>query len=92
MKWILRLSSSNGEVFYSEGVDHDGNRRLCRNLKLAEQFGTLHAAESALTYFQLLWEFRTYILDVVELDAPQNDHPLIVHADQPMVMSNSSVS
>ena len=69
MKWILRLISPKGETFFSEPIDINGNRRLCRNSQFAELFDTFQAAERGLRYFQLLWEFRAYVLDILETDA-----------------------
>lgn len=69
MKWILRLKSPKGETFYSEPKDIYGNRRLCRNTRFAELFDNVTAAERGLSDFQLLWEFRAYSLDILEMDA-----------------------
>ncbi len=69
MKFILRLISPSGETFFSEPTDLYGNRRLCRNSHFAELFCTLQAAERGLSDFQLLWEFREYVLDILEAGA-----------------------
>ena len=69
MKCILRLISPEGETFFSEPIDMHGNRRLCRNSQVAELFDTFQAAERGLSYFQLLWEFRAYVLDIIETSA-----------------------
>lgn len=69
MKWMLRLINSQGEMFYSEAADIQGNRRLCRHPQFAEQFDSLPDAERGLSYFQLLWEFRAYVMDISEMRA-----------------------
>ncbi|WP_178126851.1 hypothetical protein [Pseudomonas sp. Q1] len=69
MKWILRLISPEGETFFTEPVDFQGNRRLCRNSQFAELFDTFQAAERGLADFQLLWESRVYVLDILEMGA-----------------------
>jgi hypothetical protein len=72
MKWTLRLINPEGEMVYSEAVDIHGNRRLCRKLQFAEQFDSLPAAEHGLSYFQLLWEFRAYVTDIIEIRADES--------------------
>ncbi|MBB4813877.1 hypothetical protein HNP03_002504 [Pseudomonas rhodesiae] len=69
MKWILRLINAKGETFFSEPADLNGNRRLCRNSLFAELFDSFQAAERGLSDFQLLWEFRGYVLDILEAGA-----------------------
>ncbi|AZF63740.1 hypothetical protein C4J83_2751 [Pseudomonas sp. LBUM920] len=66
MRWILKITSPSGEVFYSEAKSGDGNRRLCADPKHAEQFESRTDVESALIYFQLLWEFRGHQHEAVE--------------------------
>ena len=66
MKWILRVISPEGDKFYSEPRDVNGNRRLCRNAQFAEQFDNLSAAESGMSYFHLLWEFRACVVHILE--------------------------
>lgn len=67
MKWILRLINLEGESIYSEAMDIHGNRRVCRKQQFAEQFESLPSAEHGSNYFQLLWEFRAYVIEIVEI-------------------------
>lgn len=68
MRWILKITSPIGEVFYSEAKSGDGNRRLCIDPRHAEQFESRSDIESAIIYFQLLWEFRHHQHEAVALD------------------------
>lgn len=68
MRWILKITSPSGEVFYSEAKSGDGQRRLCADPKHAEQFESLTDIKSAVIYFRLLWEFRHHQHEAVELN------------------------
>ncbi|NVZ50248.1 hypothetical protein HX792_07880 [Pseudomonas sp. B6002] len=66
MAWVVKMTDSDGNVFWGSSPDHEGLRYAAYKPEYAEQFESKEAAEAVFYWFHQIRDLQKYNLVAVQ--------------------------